>query len=222
MAGVPNGPSAGELEEWVAHAPPRLPANRCNPLQMRTDQRKDESAAWRERLAGERRVLVDLVLAEAERLDGTDEQRKLRRAFITYRYAAELDAWKYRRNRFRLIFFVVTVGTAALGVINSGLVTASAGKRSTITDVILVTIGVLVAVFAAVNSFLNPGQAAAEYRNDEFELRRLGWEYLSNLESGHEPRAAYVEFKRAATEVLDRPHVNWIGRTVAPPQSGSG
>lgn len=189
----------------------------CDALPVILARRK--SADTREGATDERQVLVELIRSEVERLPGTDEQRSLRRAFITYRYAAELDAWKSRRGHFRLIFVLITVGTAALGVINSGLVTASSGKRSTLTDVVLVTIGVLVAVLAAVNSFLNPGQAAAEYRSDEFELRKLGWEYLGELEAGAEAVTAYAHFREQTSKVLARPHTNWFGRPSSPSPS---
>ena len=175
-----------------------------------------------ELLSGERLVLVKLILAEVEKLPGTADQKALRLAFVEHRFAFELVAWRIRRNTFRKVFVGITLGTAALGATSSGLVAASRNSKSTAVELILVMIGVAVAVSSAVNSFLNPGQLTSAYKNDEFELRRLGWEYLGRLEDENADRVlAFNEFREAASKVLERQHGGWSGAAPPTPPTGA-
>lgn len=135
-------------------------------------------------LKGERRTLVELIWKNVSQLPGDENQKAIRQAFIAERYTGELKAWTRRRDLYRNIFAAVTLGTAALGVISSGLAAATVHSRSLATTVILILIGVFVAIFAATNQFLSPREVAAEYKRDEFALRILGWRYLQQLERG--------------------------------------
>jgi hypothetical protein len=158
---------------------------------------------------GERSDLVERIWREVDTLPG--EHHDLRMTFVEARYAREMRHWQSQCVRYRDLYLLVTLGTAALGVISSGLVTATGGSSSTAASVVLVMIGVFVAVFAAVNHFLDPKQVAAEYKADEFELRRLGWVYLRQLEQGVEAEAAYADFRSATDSILKTQHGGSLG-----------
>ena len=154
---------------------------------------------------------MDLIWQNISRLPGDENQKAIRRAFVSERYAGELKAWSRRRDLYRNIFAAITLGTAALGVVSSGLVAATVHGRSDATDVVLILIGVFVAIFAATNQFLSPREVAAEYKRDEFALRILGWRYLQRLEQGDDPMVAYASFQRDVTSVLDTEHMGSLG-----------
>lgn len=162
-------------------------------------------------LEGERRVLVDLVWSNARRLEGDDNQKAIRKAFVHDRYAREMKDWRRRRDLYRAIYVAVAFGTGALGVVSTGLVAATSNGRSETTNVVLILIGVLVAIFAATNQFLSPRQLAVEYKRDELSLRMLGWRYLQQIEEGVDPRDAYMSFQRDVSDVLKAEHAGAFG-----------
>lgn len=161
---------------------------------------------WLNKLTGERRELVNLILAEVAKLPEDSDKQKLRIAFIKCRYAAELVEWKRRRDKYKSIFYLTSFGTAALGVLSSGLVAVAKSSPSDVLTVVLIVIGVLVAVLATVNQLLGPRHVASEYKSDEFALRVRGWRYLEELEEGTPPTDAYRSFQKDTSAILCREH----------------
>jgi hypothetical protein len=155
----------------------------------------------------ERGTLVRLIRERVAHLDGDEATSRLREAFIS-RYEAELENWKGRRGLFHTMFLAVTVGTGALGVISAGLAAAARESRSTAITVALIAVGVTVAVLAAVAQVFSPQRRYLEYKRDEATLRRLGWQFLGELEDGEVAAAAYAKFRAAANKTLNTEHLS--------------
>jgi hypothetical protein len=165
-----------------------------------------EQDRWLNKLRGERRELVNLILAEVAKLPDDSDKQKLRIAFVKCRYAAELVEWKDRRNKYKGLLYVTSFGTATLGVLSSGLVAVAKSSPSDVLTVVLIVIGVLVAVLTAANQLLRPRDVASEYKSDEFALRVRGWRYLEDLEEDMPPADAYRRFQKDASVILCKEH----------------
>jgi uncharacterized membrane protein YuzA (DUF378 family) len=155
----------------------------------------------------ERGTLVRLIRERVAQLDGDDATHRLREAFIS-RYEAELENWKGRRGLFHTMFLVVTVGTGALGVVSAGLAAAAHGSRSTAVTITLIAVGVIVAVLAAIAQVFSPQRRYLEYKRDEATLRRLGWQFLGELEDRETAATAYAKFRAAANKTLETEHLS--------------
>lgn len=153
----------------------------------------------------ERAELIERLRACIAALPAEPATRELREVFLR-RYVSEIYVWRSRRDRFRRAAMGISICVGALGAVSSGIAGIAGESRSPAATTALVVIGVLIAVFTAVSQGADMRATAGLYRRDELHLRRLGWQYLRQLEEGTAPDAAYATFQQAVSEALDRDH----------------
>jgi hypothetical protein len=153
----------------------------------------------------ERGELVERIRACIAALPADADKRELREVFLR-RYVSEIYVWKSRRDRFRRGAMAISVCVGALGAVSSGIAGIQGESRSPAATTALVVIGVLIAVFTAISQGADMPATAGLYRRDELVLRRLGWQYLRQIEEGTAPDIAYASFQQGVSEALDRDH----------------
>jgi hypothetical protein len=153
----------------------------------------------------ERAELIERLRACIAALPADAATRDLREVFLR-RYVSELFVWRSRRDRFRRAAMGISICVGALGAVSSGIAGIQGQSRSPAATTALVVIGVLIAVFTAVSQGADMRATAGLYRRDELHLRRIGWQYLRQLEEGAAPETAYASFQQAVSEALDRDH----------------
>jgi hypothetical protein len=153
----------------------------------------------------ERAELIERLRACVAALPADAATRDLREVFLR-RYVSEIYVWRSRRDRFRRAAMAISVCVGALGAVSSGIAGVQGDSRSPAATTALVVIGVLIAVFTAISQGADMRATAGLYRRDELQLRRLGWQYLRQIEEGTAPDVAYASFQQAVSEALDRDH----------------
>ena len=153
----------------------------------------------------ERAELVERVRACIAALPADAATRDLREVFLR-RYVSEIYVWRSRRDRFRRAAMGISICVGALGAVSSGIAGIQGESRSPAATTALVVIGVLIAVITAISQGADMRATAGLYRRDELQLRRLGWQYLRQIEEGTAPDVAYASFQQAVSEALDRDH----------------
>src|ERR1700722_19785023 len=153
----------------------------------------------------ERAELIERLRACIAALPADAATRDLREVFLR-RYVSEIYVWRSRRDRFRRAAMGISFCVGALGAVSSGIAGIQGEARSPAATTALVVIGVLIAVFTAISQGADMRATAGLYRRDELHLRRLGWQYLRQIEEGTAPDIAYASLQQAVSEALDRDH----------------
>ena len=153
----------------------------------------------------ERSELSEHIFNSVAALPKGDGEQPLREIFLR-RYTAEMYNWQRRRDWYRRRAIGIDTGVAILGIASSSIAAGKSSSHSTTSTIALVVIGLLVAVFTAINHFTDLRGTAARYRRDELRLRNIGWWYLRQLEEGTDAVEAYSNFQRKASDVLEREH----------------